>query len=413
MNDCDSLSSKNTSKFIRDTNLVVSGFLPPTVPGLDLPEFMSDYSYAIKELPDYFSVGKSGVRNWLDGLFSEFNPEINVRLSILSIGMKREALTILAILAQSYRWNKCPPDSIEYNREEIKFPEGILKPWNFLSKNFNLPATNTYYSVIASNWTLKDKNAGDPYSATDINPDNLSLLYSWLKAPYSEQLAHFLLSFVELELFGKKIILAIEDCYRAVEHHDLDLLKTNILEIYTAIKGINKSFARRIRTRNILVKDWKEIIHIPFGWGLISNGQKMEGASGMQVGSIAILNSFFDIPSRSSIGKATLNSRHYLLPEQRMFLEMLDNSPNIGQFIKNSADNEILDIYNDCIASLVRWRVSHQKRGKLYLSHSSKGKPQMATGLTLDDSGKDIADIFHDDMQERINETNEVKLINE
>jgi len=125
----------------------------------------------------------------------------------------------------------------------------------------------------------------------------------------------------------------------------------------------------------------------------------------MQVGTLAMLNSFLGIASDSSIGKATLSSRIYLLSKQRKLLEILDDSNVLQAFVKKAQDAELTALYNKNLDSLVRWRVSHQKRGRKYLAHPSNGTPQMATGLTLPDAGNSIDEVFYDDMEDRITET--------
>lgn len=390
--------------FVRENNFR-NGFLPSCVPGIALPNSLSQYFNCIQSLPEYFSVGCEGVRPWLDKTFSSYEATLDKVVNNLTQEEKYEFLTILSILIQSYRWNKCPPPSSEYEREHVTFPVGLYVPWRTLSHHFSLPLSNTYYSVIASNWTLKDKKPGDQYTLSDMRADNIKLLYSWLKPPYEEQLSHFLLSFVELESFGALVIDCITKAFNAIWANDLGLLKISLSELDIAISQINRAFNQRIRTKNILIEDWKEVVHIPFGWGLILNGKRLEGASGMQVGTLAMLNSFFGIASDSSIGKATLSSRVYLLPKQRKLLEILDDSNVLQAFVMKAQDTELTTLYNKNLDSLVRWRVSHQKRGRKYLAHLTNEMPQMATGLTLPDAGNSIDEVFYDDMEDRIAET--------
>ncbi len=398
------------SSFIKENN-IKNGFLPSHVPGISLPDTLSLYSEHIVLLPNYFSVGCDGVRTWLDNVFFNYNSSLNQVIDNLTIEEKYELFTILSILIQSYRWDRCPPEAKEYNKDHITFPKGLYCPWKKLCQLFSLPLSNTYYAVIASNWTLKDKQPGDLYTLTDIRIDNIKLLYPWLKSPHEEQLTHFLLSFVELEAFGSYVIDCITKAFEAIEQHNVELLKHSLSELDVTLNRFNKAFGQRIRPQNILIKDWKEVIHIPFGWGLLQDGEKLEGASGMQVGTLAMLNSFFGIASESSIGQATLNSRVYLLPKQRHLLSILDDTNVLQAFVKEVKNSELTALYNKNLESLTRWRVSHQKRGHKYLAHATNGTPQMATGLTLPDSGGGIEDVFYEDMQKRIKETREAKIL--
>ena len=392
------------STFVQENNFK-NGFLPQCVPGIVLPDSLFQYYNCIQSLSEYFSVSCDGVRPWLDKIFSSYDYTLDKVIDKLTQEEKYEFLTILSILIQSYRWDKCPPASAEYKRNTIIFPKGLYTPWKTLSHHFSLPLSNTYYSIIASNWTLKDKKPGDLYTLSDMRADNIKLLYSWLKPPYEEQLAHFLLSFVELESFGALVIDCITKAFSAIWDNNLGLLKVSLSELDVAINQINRAFNKRIKIKNISIEDWKEIIHIPFGWGIIRDGKRLEGANGMQVGTLAMLNSFFGIASDSSIGKATLGSRVYLLPKQRKLLEILDNSNVLRTFVMEAKNTELTTLYNKNLDSLVRWRVSHQRRGHKYLAHPTNEMPQMATGLTLPDAGNSIDEIFYDEMEDRITET--------
>jgi hypothetical protein len=388
-----------------------NGFLPSRVPGVKLPDVLSKYTDAINILPEYFSVNSEGVRAWLDTEFLTYEESMEKEISELSYDEKCEFLTVLSVLIQSYRWNKCPPSADEYSRNKIIFPVGLYSPWKYLSDYFSLPLSNTYFSVIASNWTMLDRSPGSDYEMGDIRPDNIKLLYSWLKSPYKEQLSHFALSFVELESYSMSIIDGIVKAFRSIFDDNVDGVKIALSEMDLTINSLSRSFNRRIKEKNISIEDWKEVVHIPFGWGLTFNGERLEGASGMQLGTLALLNSFFCIDSNSSVGKATLNSRMYMLPRQREFLMILDELSVLREFVIKAEDLELSCIYNKNINSLARWRTSHQKRGRKYLAYSSDGKPQMATGLTLDNKCENIDEIFYNDMGDRIMETKDAMVL--
>ena len=170
-------------------------------------------------------------------------------------------------------------------------------------------------------------------------------------------------------------------------------------------------FSKRIRQKRIDPKHWRDIIHVPFAWGLKdSSGRRLEGASGMQLGSVLVLNAFLSIPNNSNLALATANSSQlYLLPEQRHFLLHLNKCAGVvREYITNSINPLLGDAFNKCVNNVLRWRVSHQKRGEMYLScNNSDDSPQIATGLTIPEGAgsQEISEIFSRDMQERIEET--------
>jgi len=384
-------------------------FLPTKIPGCDLPRSFNTYYDAIKHIPTRLTGNTQGVRLFLTECLKDINhTKVLEDIDSLDENQLYEALTILTILMQSYRWDILPATSETYSLEELCFPERLYKPWVKVSNKLRLPHSNTYWSIIATNWCLKQKCSGDQYKNSELTTDNLRILYSWLPSPYSSQLEEFILSFVEMEAYGVNAIRSILKIINLVFIQDHLAVHNELLKLNAAIKSMSLAFNRRIRKNKIDPTIWREIIHVPFAWGLKdASGQKLEGASGMQLGAIAVLNAFFSIPESSFIGKATRTSRKYLLPEQRDFLFHIDQCANIvNSYFHECSDMDVIALHNDCISNIISWRVSHQKRGAMYLSSGNKNnKPQIATGLTLSGEETDLSSIYVKDMEERIKET--------
>ena len=74
---------------------------------------------------------------------------------------------------------------------------------------------------------------------------------------------------------------------------------------------------------------------------------------------------------------------------------------------------DMIGAFNTCVNSLLRWCISHQKRGEMYLSHNIESDtPQIATGLTLPQGAneKSISELFVQDMEDRIQQTKNAKI---
>ena len=393
-----------------------NGFLPNKVPGSPLPPSFNFYQRLVAELPNQLiPYSNTSVRNWLKIELDNYEYILTIKdIDNLSIEQLNNALTILTILMQSYRWDRLPADPEVYSEDKVDFPEALYNPWKIVSCKLDLPLSNTYWSVIASNWQLNNKLAGDEYCYSDFS-ESTELLYTWLPDPYHNELKEFILSFVDMESTGAFAIASVLDTLNCGINKDNEGVIKNLKELNHYIQLMGHVFSKRIRKNKISLDHWRDIIHVPFAWGLIDeSGIKREGASGMQLGSVAVLNSFFAIEEKSSLGSATRNSRIYLLPNQREFLAKLDT---LGFFMKKYVQTyggmDMISAFNECLNSLSRWRVSHQKRGILYLSHNvTKDTPQIATGLTIDPNKKtaSVADIFESDMNERIQETIDAKL---
>ncbi len=382
------------------------GFIPDYIPGAALPASMHSYSIACEQLPHYFSPDGAGVRSWLDGAFSYYDDQIEAEIDLLSEQKLNTLLIKLSILIQSYRWDKCPPAKEAFTLKKLHFPDGIYMPWKIVSKKLGLPLSNTYYAVIASNWTLKLKIAGDKYSNSELFETDLILLCNWLKPPFDVQLENFVLAFVEMEAKGANAISNIMSSIYAVVIEDDERLIDSLNALNTSITAMTSEFSKRIRKKNIDIEDWKNIIHVPFAWGLEYENERLEGASGMQLGAVACLNIFFNIANDSELAKATLVSRKYMLPGQRYFLTKLDSiSPTVKKYVVNSRSADLVDAYNACLQKIITWRTSHKKRGELYLRSDKEKLPNIATGLSISGDNKSIVSEFSRHMDNRIIET--------
>jgi len=382
------------------------GFIPGYVPGASLPTSMQVYSVACEKLAAYFSPDGKGVRAWLDDSFGKYDHKISAEIDFLSEQELNTLLVSLTILIQSYRWDRCPPDKESFTLKTLSFPDGIYIPWAIVSEKLDLPLSNTYYAVIASNWKLKSRSAGEKYNNSEIFEKGLVLLNNWLKPPFDSQLENFILAFVEMEARGAIAINNMMTSIYAVVISDEKLLFESLISLNESIAMMINEFSKRIRKKNIDLDDWKNIIHVPFAWGLEKDKQQLEGASGMQLGAIACLNIFLNIPNSSELAKATLISREYMLPGQRKFLSELDAiSPAVKKFIVNSQSNNLINAYNACLKKIIAWRVSHKKRGELYLRSDKEGLPNIATGLSISGDHQSIASEFSKHMDSRISET--------
>ena len=92
----------NFNDCLNKVNNFKNGFLPSCVPGIALPDSLSQYFNCIQSLPEYFSVGCEGVRPWLDKTFSSYDATLEKVVNKLTQEEKHEFLTILSILIPSF-----------------------------------------------------------------------------------------------------------------------------------------------------------------------------------------------------------------------------------------------------------------------------------------------------------------------
>src|SRR5207249_10551257 len=111
---------------------------------------------------------------------------------------------------------------------------------------------------------------------------------------------------------------------------------------------------------------------------------RLQGASGLHIGAIQCVDIALGIRSESQMGKAAYESRKYYPLQHRNFLEVLDSTRSIiRDFVTESNDDGLRNLYNECIGIMDAFRVSHQVRGAEYLKGDNTPKKITSTGLSM------------------------------
>lgn len=112
-------------------------------------------------------------------------------------------------------------------------------------------------------------------------------------------------------------------------------------------------------------------------------------------------------------GSGLLESRKYLLPRHRRFLQCADE---VGLHVRDMLANpsylkaqpRIVELYNACLDSLTAWRVGHQQRGSHYLKEDPAGPASSHTSAgSMIHAEQDRVEVFESNMQTRIDSTQE------
>ncbi len=377
----------------------VTGFLPAIVPSRKLQTSFQYISKTLREIPAYFSPGRLGVRRIIDEMCSMPPKHGRKDLDRLEDPEIVDLYVATTVLAQSYRWDRCPPEPDEFKRKNIELPSGLAVPWLYCASRLGLLPSNTYFGVIGANWTVPacaGQRLGD-----DIYPTEL--LWNWLESPFSSQLEEFVLTFVEMELRGARGLQCFGPAIDALLSNKITELEYSFDQIHSSIVAMKQAFNQRIKDRLIPIQNWKNVIHIPFAWGIrYRSNVQLEGASGMQLGAVAAISAFLGVKQVSVLGAAAVSSRKYMLPVQRDYLDVLDV---VGSLFAKSLPIRVHSIYKQCLQALLNWRISHRNRGVRYLKKPNS-LPDIATGMTID-SSENVVTQFLSHMNDRIRETKE------
>lgn len=167
---------------------------------------------------------------------------------------------------------------------------------------------------------------------------------------------------------------------------------------------MNHVFYKNIRAKLIDPAGWNECIKPIYGWG-VNTEEPLEGASGLQLGSIQCADAVLGIGHETFLPKAAVESRRYRPESHRRFLSVMDEvRALVPRYVRERDDPLLTQCYNACVDALRSWRHAHQRRGALYLRGNGNGPMGGTTGMAIASRDNAVED-FHSMMQERIDET--------
>lgn len=380
------------------------GFLPPVVPVDRVPEPFDIYQNACNELPERFG-GPGTIRPWLDDLFAHHDAVVTEAVDRLTFMEQQKLMTVLCTLAHTYRWGKTPPDEAEFERTHLVLPPGIDKLWTHLAALLKQPRVGSLWNMALCNWSLAGRSGDSSYSVDELSRDSLRLSHGWLNPPLAPALEIFILTFVETEARGEAVVRGGVELVRAVASDDLPTVLAGLEELNDAIRCMNHVFYKNIRAAMIDPASWNLYVKPIHGWGITTDEGRLEGASGMQLGSIQCADAVLGIQNDALVSKATVEARRYMPEPHQRFLSMLDTvRPLLPTYVRNHDYLLLTQRYNDCVDALRAWRQAHQRRGALYLRGSGNGPTGATTGMVVSISDHAVTD-FETIMQERIDET--------
>ncbi|MDQ3613790.1 MAG: indoleamine 2,3-dioxygenase, partial [Chloroflexota bacterium] len=250
------------------------------------------------------------------------------------------------------------------------------------------------------------------YSVEEVTLENLRFNHGWLNPPLARALSVFMLTFVETEARGAAVVRRCVDLVRSVAKDDAHAVLCSLESLEVAIKAMNHVFYRNIRTTLIDPAAWDEWIKPIYGWGLDAGDGTLEGASGLQLGSIQCAEAILGFENETFLSNAAIDSRKYMPVGHRRFLSVADAArPMVPRYIREHDSPLLTQRYNACIDSLRAWRQAHRQRGALYLRGNGAGSMAGSTGMAISGCEHAAVDQFHALMQERIDETMKAHIV--
>ncbi len=393
-------------------------FLNYKNPAKILPDKFKIYADILNNVHNYNNCNQ-GMRHFIEQQL-QFNAQnINKNdLNLLNATEQNDVFNVLSMLCHCYRWNYVPAPVEAYALKNLDFPHNLWQPFCYLADILQQPYCGTLYSTTVSNFYLSNYQAHERYDFNQISFDDIHILYNWLPQEYALQLNQWVKIFVMTEMQGGYANVACMDILQAIFNDDVPKLKTALIDLNQGIHKITDVFSKQVRNTTLNIDLWRQVVQPIFIWGLQSDDKydyPLEGASGLQVGCIQLIDTILGLDMESFMGKSLLKSRMYFPFAMRTFFtnieqlryELTNYINNIkinGNNNNNYADySELKILYNACVESMLAYRKSHVQRGKLYIKGDGTEKQITTTGLSVN-SSINAAQEFEKDMQERIQE---------
>jgi hypothetical protein len=390
------------------TETLGTGFLPARTPLIGLPEPFAFIAAACDELPArYHGIGLD-CRPWLDTLFASRDAaQLVAAAEALDVHSRESLMMKTSLLAHAYRWVGMPTDPANYAITSLALPPVLEALWSRLAELLKIPRVGIFYTMICHNWALQDKGGGAPYDIADVTTENVSIIHSWLNSPERQELQSFILAALTMEAQGSAVVRHARLLINAIQRNNAQEATYRLVLLEATIAAIAANFNQQIRKQNMTLSNFLKLIQPTMVWLLDHGEGPLEGASGPQSVTLQLLDSLLGVPRDSELGSMIVNSRKYMLPQHIELLEAADGArETLRAFVEKSQDARLRDIYNQCLKTLLLWRISHQKRGAMYIA-GEKHEPRpnyTSTGLVVT-LGGDQAGLFQATMEPHIDAT--------
>lgn len=385
-------------------------FIPSKVPLDTLPRPFDIYVSLLDSVNLVNTKENGGVRKYVDAVLATIRIDLS-KIDALNYWEQEKLLSVLTLLAHCYRWNYLPPCPEEYLKRQMDFPEKLWKPLTHVADLLAHPYCGTQWSTTLMNFQLKTHKPGTDITIDKIKYSDLSIGHSWVASEHRHQLEQWIKIFVMTDLVGTTANKACLELLKAVDEDKMDAVSRTLDLLNEGIQQIASVFNREVRGQKLNIEQWRNHIQPTFIWGIISDasGIPLEGASGLQVGCIQLIDLVLGLEMESKMGQAMMASRKYFPKHKRLLLERLEPYRNhLKAYVQEKNDHELWQKYNQCIDALESYRISHRQRGKAYIKGDGSPKAITTTGLSIQ-STEDAVKHFEIDMDERIKETTDLR----
>ena len=321
------------------------------------------------------------VRHFLDQV-----PMIDMdkHLPSLNDAQLRMLMVHYSFIVQAYVWGE--------KEAATHLPKNLSIPYCKLAKKIGQFPLLPYSSYTLDNWAKLDPKG-------PVTTDNIGVLQNFYGGVDENW---FIMIHVEIEAKAGAALASIPDLIEAVDAKDLTGVDTHLKAIRAAWEQINPVFDRMIESCDpyVYYHRVRPYIH---GWkgnpalpdGLIYDGveeyagkpQPFRGQTGSQSSIVPTMDALLGIDHENDPLREYLDELHaYRPPKHRKLIEDVAARSHLRELIKSSARIDLINLYDDCVDHVQRFRTRHLEYAASYINkqaRDSEGNPvDIGTGGT-------------------------------
>jgi indoleamine 2,3-dioxygenase len=310
--------------------------------------------------------------------------DMDRHLPDLSDAQLRMLMVHYSFIVQAYVWGQ--------KEAATHLPKNLAIPYCKLAKRIGQFPLLPYSSYTLDNWVKLDPEG-------PITVENIGVLQHFYGGVDENW---FIMVHIEIEAKAGAALAAMPELIEAVDSKDLSGVETHLKTIRAAWEQINPVFDRMVESCDpyVYYHRVRPYIH---GWkgnpalpdGLIYDGvdeyggkpQPFRGQTGSQSSIVPTMDSLLGISHENDPLREFLDELHsYRPPKHRKLIEDVAARSHLRALIKESARIDLINLYDDCVDHVQRFRTRHLEYAASYINkqaRDSEGNPvDIGTGGT-------------------------------
>lgn len=344
-------------------------------------DFRKIYINVENNLPENINIAKNNI--------TTIKNNIDMAIESLSIKETEKLYSVFSFITQKYIWGNGKDNYVQ----ELPFHIGYI--WFKLSEKLNIVCACSYASVILLNCNVENLK----YDYSDDITLLLEKITVYNNLTNTEDEINFYKIHMAIEIVGGKLIHLLKNMSSSMSEEEFEkLLRTtlNFLKISTKILKTMYAvckidvFWNKIR---IYLGGFDNLDFFPNGLRVSMTDIVLNGAggSGAQSTLIQLCDKLFEITHENVHANNIINKMRIYMPHDDK--QFLDNSPSFKKIYEQYNNDNITQLYNDCILSLKTFRSAHvhlvhkyivenlEKNNQNNNVHSDGGTSGLARGL--------------------------------